>query len=291
MKRKRIILPILLVLLISLAALPVSCCQQGRISFEHDSGGADMTIMMMRLPKDMGHCIFYNLDEIRADDDLQGFWENHWDTYHDMGYYDTVGIDLADVDIEVWGGYLAVRLYEGDFDLDELREWQITGGYQEKEYKGVEVWEGEGPYYEQWTALMGDVVITGQIDDVKGCIDVIEDGAESMYDDRDLRDVAIRLPNGLFGSCMKGTRLMAVFEYEGLVASGGSSVKHDSDSEKVTMVCKFEDEHAAADAMDAIRHDLESSDEYGLQCRNVNVTRDGQFVQATYEADIPTEFG
>ena len=281
MRVKTLIPLFVLVLLVSLSALPVSCCQLGGDS----SGGADMISMMKKMPAvaDSGLFLFMDFSAVRADDDLRDFYEDR--SLQSLGENLTERTGLDWEGIEQLGGSGSVSLYEGDFDLDDARGWLESNDYDEKDYMGVEVWE-EVDSDGRSVALMSGLIIAGEIgDDVKDCIDVIEGGEDSLYDDRDIKDVADRLPSGFFATVDldSGITYWRSDDYEGIEVRGSSGAKHDSDSIQLTVIIKFEDEDTAEHTLDNIREDIQNDFD---ELKNINVTRDGQFVKATFERDI-----
>lgn len=167
-------------------------------------------------------------------------------------------------------------LYEGDFDLDGVRNELEDRDYDDDEYKGVEVWKD----YE-WVALMGNLIITGSEEAVKDCIKVIKEGEDSLADDRDAGDVMHRLPTGIWLS-------YSTYEtYEDLEANGYSFGKKDEDTLRMTWVLRFRDEDAAEDAMEEIEDDLAEEPDF----KHVDVDQDGEFVMVTADIDIEDFWG
>lgn len=259
MKHKKIISVIALISLLVLVGASTNCSLQN----------ADATDMTKKIPEDADSFFFIDIDELRSDDDLEDFYENLEDVY---GYWsENFDIDLDDIDsLAMYGSTI---LIEGDFNLDDIREELEDLGYNDDEYKDVEVWKSDNGY--SWVAMKGNLIIMGSEESVKDCIKVIEEGEDSLRDDKDCKDVMDRLPGGIF--VMYDT----VEEYQGLEASGVSIQTKDEDTLKVTAIFKFEDEDAAEDAMDEIEDYADEEDFH-----HINVDQDGDFVKATAEVDI-----
>lgn len=267
MARKALVILVLAALLLSLVPSAAACIFGGG-----GSGAADMIDMMKKVPEDMEFLMLLDINAVRTDDDLKAIYEDE----DFQRTYSEHFLDIEDIDRV---GFGSVVLYEGEFDLDDVREWLESNGYDEEEYKDVEIWEWED-WYSRSVALMSGLIIAGEIDDVKDCIDVIEEGEDSLYDDRDIKDVVDRLPDGFMASVGYSSSGL-YWHYDDIEATGTSMAKHDSDSFEVTWIVKFEAEATVEDTIDGIRQDMEND-----ELRNINVTRDGQFVKATFEVDI-----
>lgn len=292
MAKKALILLIVLSLLLSLS-MCIGCGDNGNNGDGgNGEGGADMISMMKKqanweaLGIGFIQLSFWDVDAVRTDDDLEAVYESS-ELLRLAGenFSEETGLDWEDVDCMLLAG---VALYEGDFDLDDARDWLEGKDYDETDYMGVGIWERDDSYPWPWAvALMSNVIIQGEADTVRHCIEVIEGGEDSLYDDRDVKDVVDRLPSGFRGGLAYDTHTpYESDDYSGVVVSGFMLAKHASDVMKVTTVFKFEDETAAEDAVDNIRYDMEdveSDEDEEWEWRNISVTRDGQLVTATAE--------
>jgi hypothetical protein len=100
-------------------------------------------------------------------------------------------------------------------------------------YKGVTVWND--PYSgEPCEAVFENVRIEGSPDEVKACIDVVVDGAPSMYQREGFASVVERLPEGVN---------LGVYSLEGMtgIIAEGYSLTHDGDQFVMTLVCMMKD--------------------------------------------------
>jgi len=273
-KLTRIISVAVLISMLAVVGAGVGCGGKGR-------GGAARGMNMM--PENASSFVFVDIKALRSDEDLKGIYTEE--------VRETFGIDVDDIDCVAASDDLS--LLDGRFDFDKVRDGLDGRGFNKSEYKDVEVWENSGEDVwvalmrnfdgSGWLALMRNLIVLGSEDAVKDCITVIEEGKDSLQDNRDARDVMARLPGGVVMMWGIGETFTEIIEqeFEGLDAGGMSLGKKDKDTLKVAVVLKFEDEDAAGDATDEIKDDLE---EKGY--KDINVNQDKELVKVTGEKDI-----
>jgi len=250
---KRFVFIIIVVLLL----VPVIGCTSGN--------SADAKSFMEKIPEGAESLILVDFQALRGDDDLEDLLEE----FEDMIM---IGIDIDDINYAaIYGNTI---LLNGKFNLDDIRDELDDLGLNDDGYKDVEIWGSDYEY--GWVALMGNLIILGSEDDVKDCIDVIEEGEDSLLDDSDCKDLVDRLPDGIM--ITYGTDE----EYPDEEAWGISIKKKDDDTLKVTAIFKFKNEDAAVDAVDEIEDEMK--EEEGPH--NIQVDQNGEFVIASAEMHI-----
>jgi len=266
----------LVTLLLSVAAL-VGCGSGNDGDSNDDANGGGVAISAMKkLPKDAGGFTFIDLAATRADDDIAELYG------HAVGMIesecDALGISTDDVDRVADGD--TVKILEGSFDLDQVRQELEANGYEANRYKEIDTWEKSRADIEA-VALVSEscIVVGSSIDRVTDCIDVIKGDADSLSDDEDVSEVVDRLPTGLLVAVRTGDSGV------GSEAYGWSTTKKDSSTVLMTQVILFDDE-PADDAVQGI----EDVYKQGYGTDKVEVKQDGRFVTVTVELDIDDIF-
>jgi len=161
--------------------------------------------MMKKMPKDSWSFMYIDIDAFRTDTDLEETYRILTGREDGFGVWaDTVGIEFRDIDSFSGGGRDfgdMAMLFEGDFNLDEVREKLVThdqlGTMIADEYRGIAVWAPE--YSEdreefEIALVSSNLIILGR---ARNCIDAIIDSNVSMYGNKNTRDVVERLPDGI----------------------------------------------------------------------------------------------
>jgi hypothetical protein len=245
---------VVMTLLLLLCLVPTSMsCSRGR------TVTADM---MAKIPKDADFFGFLDVRAWRDRDDLIGLYHD-WEAFceEQSGDY---AIDCGCVRYVAAGA--EVMVYDGDFDFDEVSLELLDRGFSVHEYRDAQVW-GKTDF--RWIAFIGDLIIKGLSEEaVKGCIDVIRGVKDSLWDTQPAKDVAARLPEGIY------MYYGAWEQFEGLTAFGTSYEKEEGPALKVTAVFMFEDEDAARGAVGEIEDYMAE-----LKVENIDVVQDKQFVK------------
>jgi hypothetical protein len=263
MKRTVMILGTILISLLIVVVAGVGCASDSR----------EVTKVMDRVPWDTNPLVVTDIVALRGDGDLGGLYTAWKDAcQHEM---ETHGIDSSDVSLSASGGGLG--LYEGDFDLVEVRYELEDRDYSEYEYKDMEVWQK--PHGNEWVALMDGLIVIGSKESVQDCLTVIKEDAGSLSDRQDATDVMARLPDGVIMriGAVEPLTLLGIFDLE---AWGMSVNKKDGQTIEIVAVYKYDDEDAAHDSVDGLEDILD------LVYRNVNVSRDGIYLTAEADQDI-----
>ena len=271
----------IIVALVFVASLLLTVAGSACLNGDGGGGGASAALldMMKRVPDDVAMFMFADVEGVLADDDWADMFEDEWD----IG---DAPFDVDEADMEAFAtatteDYGTIILIEGSFDSSEIADALEDAGFDTDTYNGVDILVMEVYGSATWIALWDDgLLIMGDEDDVKDCIDVIEDEEGSLYHDDDFKDAADRIGDGLVAMLMGGEGAAA--EYEGGEVLGMSYDAKDSDTAKVKGVLVFEDEDAADDAMDEIEEDLEEEQEWD----NFDIDQSGNIIEASGEIDI-----
>jgi hypothetical protein len=234
-----------------------------------------MLDMLKRVPDNFTMFMFYDVEGIAANED----WEDMLGDLDDTGGMD---LDMDEVDVMASGmteEFDMIMLMEGSFDSGDPTDGLEMAGYTSETYNGVEVWVmGEGAFSNAM-AFWDNLLIMGSEDAVKDCIDVIEEGEDSLYDKDDYGDVADRLGDGLIAMLMDAGDMGP--QMEGAEVLGFSYGAKDSNTASVKAAIVFEDADAAADAMDDV--DAQAENE---SWENVDISRSGKIIEAKGEIDL-----
>lgn len=268
------ILALFMVLAVAVAA--AGCGGDGR------GGKIDEAVanMMKKIPRGIDMFAYFDVEALRSDNDLAAISQGltgEWDSA-----FQALGIPLDDIHA-VGLGSEETLVFDGRFDLDEVRDVLDDGGMDDDEYLDVEIWEA-GPV---GVALVSDDCIIFQTDgDIEDCVDAMKGKRASVYDDEDIAESVGRLPSALivlYGP--EGEDPFGEFGFDDLEATAASIDKSDADTLSLVVVFQFEDEDAADDALDEIEDRLKASAE-GVDPDTVEVEQDGRYVKVTAEAGI-----
>ncbi len=245
------------------------------------SSGNALADMVAKVPGDTMSFKYVDVAGLRGDDDLSEIYDA-WKAAVDARL-EAHGITSGDVNVFVFGTGTGMRytLLKGGFDLDQVRDRLEDRGFDDGEYKGVEIWEpedGSGYDSDPRVALMDDLIILGDESGVEGCIKVMKEGDTSFLKKVDIKEVVDRTPAGLYVDLEKN--VLAGLIVKGFEAYGLSAQKEDSDTLDIAGVAKFEDDDDAEDGADAIDNMLKAVFE------DVDVSQDGDFLTAAAELDI-----
>ncbi|MCP4612698.1 MAG: hypothetical protein GY845_28715 [Planctomycetes bacterium] len=146
-------------------------------------------------------------------------------------------------------GIYTPMLVEADFVIDDLSQKLDAVFIDGKEqHGGIDIWSIWG---EKKVALVDNFIIHGTKEGVISIINVINNGARSLYRDDDYKDMLDILPGGFMVSCAKGTILYPY--YENSVVSGATTSVRYGESRVLTQLYKFENEDDYDDVLFAIK--------------------------------------
>jgi hypothetical protein len=268
---KKVFLAVSLVVVLALALVNTGC-----------ASSSGFTSMMAKVPADTTSLKYVDVKALRSDADLAKPYDA-WKASVRSGL-EVLAVNYTDVNAFAQGSNADTHftLLVGKFDLDKVRKELGDRQYDKGEYKGVEVWEKvvtSGSVMESRVALMGNLIITGNEDGVKGCISVMNAGGASWLSKADVNDVANRLPGGVYVDLEE--QELAGLVMKGLGVYGVSAKKMDTSTLKIAGVAKFDSENHADDARSAIKNLMALQ-----QFSNVNVSQEGLFLKASAELDI-----
>jgi len=236
--------------------------------------GGRITDMVKDVPTDTSSFTYWDLETMLAHGELQPLYEA-W-TAGSGKCLDPFGIPAGDVkrflEFTMYGNSTVVA--RGDIGLDSLRATLEGKSFENKDFRRVEVWQS--PDGESWLAFLGETLIGGERQVVRGCIEAGQDEG-SLYQDRDARDIMDRLPRG---AVVRFARYQEP-PYKGLVCGGLSLQREDSEVLKATLWYKFVGSGDAASGLQRLADDL---DEQWLD--RVDASQHGQFVRVTGVANI-----
>lgn len=239
------------------------------------AGGALKGIMEV-LPDDVSYFSYFDVEAMRTDRNYRDMYDKMRDDLgdsllDDLGQYsrdvDSVAFAYSEDSYAYWG------VITGDLDVDEFRYAMEENGYDEDDYRDVEVWS-DG--YEAYSLINNMIVFVDEEDEIRSAIRLADDSAGSMYDDEDYRDVLSRLPSGVYTVLGQDD----YEEYRSYGISIGSS--GDDDVLAFTACFKFSSERRAEDNM----RDLEEEMERSFDLYGIDSSQSGEFITITGEIDI-----
>ena len=254
----------------------------GAVGCGSDDGASkvdeDVAAMMKKMPRGTDMFAYFDVDALRSDNDLAPVAEAVMEGWDEV--FETLGIPLDDIDAAGLAGEETL-VFDGSFDLDDIRDALEDGGMDDDEYLDMELWEAGIV----GVALVSEDCIIFQTDgDIEDCVDAMQGKRASVYDDEDITETVGRLPAGImvmYGQ--EGAELFGEFDFDDLEATASSIGKKDSDTLSVVMVYQFEDEDAADDALEEIEDGLKENAE-GVDPDTVEIEQDGRHVKVA--ADV-----
>jgi hypothetical protein len=275
MKSKGIASIISIFLVIVIAGTSISC------SLGKERAAVDM---MKKLP---WYTSFFNLYEstvIFNDKDFKDALGEEADLL--LAEIEYLGLDISAVRSLAWTRHskgTMIDLLEGDFNPSILKESLMKNRFDIETYEGDEIWRQRGE--DAWLALFDeDTIVLGDETRVKDCLDVARGRMDSLYDNRDFRDIMERLPNGIIIRCFEydgnDKETIRDEDLENLEVSGYSIFRKNESTVIFTEVLKFGDKNSAQAAIAKVKTNLE-----GKGYINVNVTQNAEFIKLTFEMD------
>ena len=245
-----------------------------------------VAVLMDIAPEQTGHFAYWAIADLNEDEDLWDIYDRFKDSPDAQQLGELVQV-LAIVkdSARILGSDNAatlqapVTVLRAKFDTKYVEGQLQTLGYSRSEHRDVGIWiAGDGQPYRPVAVLSGTILI-GNVTELKACIDVVKNKAESLYDDPYIRVLAEKLPNGIFVEVFGATPSSAG-TYTDLVAYGKSYSKVKKDFLNMTAVYVFRDAPAAGMALEPVKENLS----VGFQ--DVKVNRDDNLVVATARISI-----
>jgi hypothetical protein len=247
---------ILAVILVLVSIVSAVGCSSGS-----DKGSFISMVKMM--PEDIGEFTFVDVAVLRADESLASTW--------DMIQQQLIGPDVYGENISkitglgLSGSNNSMMLYKGDFDFNQMTSVIEKNSIESYDYKGVKIWTDQNA---SSTAIIGDVVFTGDSEDVKLCIDVNKGEGSSFYANKDAKDTIGRLPSGYILGVMVTNSSAETY---GLSSLGIAYSKQNGNISD-TQLLKFNSSDAAEQYITAVGSQIPSG---------YDVKHDGQYVTIT----------
>jgi len=205
---------------------------------------------------------YYDMETLRRDSELGNIYDEAEDELDSWAGYDFSGgiLRMIDFDSVTYWSYLwiedAVVIVAGDFDLDTILDKLDKDGWDDGEYKGVEIWD-----HESCTIAIseGRLIICDNDEDLRDCIDVIKGDKSSLYAKNiNICSVIDKLPRGF---CMNVTPENIIEDRT--LASGESYRKWDSDNVILELAAKFKDSNTAKNELAEAEAGLSESEKDG----------------------------
>ena len=151
----------------------------------------DFVRMAKMLPEDIGEFTFFDVSMLQADEDLQSTWNSIKEYYVGEDIY---GENVSKItSIGIAGSASNVSMYAGDFDLEQMTSMIEHSSMESFEYEGITVWMDQNA---SSTAVIDNVVFVGSSEDIRLCINVSNGKSASLYDNKDVKEVIDRIPDG-----------------------------------------------------------------------------------------------
>jgi hypothetical protein len=193
--------------------------------------------------------------------------------------YMMVGIEASDISasaiIETDRDYVYVVM--GNIDLGEVRDALDDEDFVESEYQGIEIWTDD---YDDAVAFIDNMIVVGYSDEVEACIRRHNSEESSMYDDKDIKAVADKLPAAVV-HVVFGADVIYSFE----VLAGGVYWRNSTSGDEVLDMSgwlRFDSVASAEAAMENIEDDLS----WEFNAINIEAHLSGQFIEFTGEMEV-----
>jgi len=238
-------------------------------------GSKPLVDVMTKVPLDSTSFDYWAIEKLADDEDLWGIYMKFRDESLEASQLkDIMEVRLSSVKhaAKVSGFDGSVGVFVGDFAIKIIAKRLEDEGYQKTTYQETEIWtpqDGQG--YES-VALRAGTILTGDVEDLKACIDTIVEEEYSLYEDPDIKLVTDKLPEGVIVNINKAD---SEEDYADLITYGKSYGKGDEGSLKLTAIYMFQDSYAAGEARDEIGNYLETK-----KFTDIKVEREGSFIRA-----------
>ncbi len=276
MNRAIITMLILAFFIVSFSGLGCSCPD------EEDAGNIQpwITDLMRRLPEDILHVQFNDLEALRREPALHSEYTNLVHMFEEGSPWGIIG---RFEQVQYWAASDSVHLFAGELQLAEMRTRLRSEGWCISEYQGVELWGKEG-WQETYVALDDGIAIAGSETGVEHAIRVLVGQSKSLHDNNEALGVLSRLPRGL---------VVSYSEVEWWSDSGrsdtvlfGSSLAADVHAVRCTLVATSRSAEVTESFVQARAQLLES--EEGIDPSRVVVSQEGWYVKLVAEVPITT---
>jgi len=221
--------------------------------------------VMKQVPTGSAMVSYTNIRNTREDGDLVG------EAYPNSMLSDA-GIPEVAISIDKLVYCDGTYFIWGDFDLKKIRSYLKDESWQQDTYREVEVWYKESGNVNEIALFKGEIIMGGK-GYVKPMIRVMKGECKSLYDNKDVLDVANKLPDG--STIIIGVS-EAPFRFEEIGMPGNSfffrevygvvptcfgySLKEISkDKLKTDAIYKFNDERTADDVAKKMEQRYEGS--------------------------------
>lgn len=255
-----------LFLLFSMAGALTGCSGEG--------GGLSgrALALVKKVPGDTTEFTLLDLKALRAGDGLEGLYES---AAAQLAVSQYAVILPASVDLMVLAGGLTIM--EGRFDLPSLEQQLKDGGYEERDYQGTPLWVGSSSS----VALVSSscLVAGGDSGELAACVDVVNGGGGSVYDNPDVKGLVDRLPGGFALMVFAGGEAFGQVYYD-VRAIGYCLAGEGRGQARMAVVFAFGEEPSARESQGNVAEMLTYGDGGG-RLQDVSVARDGRFVKAT----------
>ena len=228
------------------------------------------------VPDDVTKFCCFDIDSWRVDADLEDLYDDFRSEIGAEKMEEVIGISLLDVNLiaRAFIDGASWLIIKGRFDLDDVRDALEDRGWEQDEYRRVEVWYN--PRGHKDVAFLEDMVIIGEPRNVKASIRLSQGKGTSMYGNEDVNSVVRKLRGGII------TEILSKEEAGPALALGISINKLDEETLKVTGWFKFENERTAESKLRALQTNLERE----LNALYIDCYQRDEFIRVIGEVDI-----
>ena len=217
--------------------------------------------MMQMLPSNVSEFTFFDKYALTTDKNLAAEWSYYNENYFGFGN-DSVSNSITGLCMVYPSNIL---MYEGDFTLDQLLGSAANGSYN---YGGFNVRHAAD---NSSIVLINSTAITGDDEDVRSCIDVVDGNVSSLYGNAEIKSIVDRLPSGFVLDVRIVDNASASENISGLLLVGASVAK-TSNTDIETDVYQFNTSDAAQ------QYVATASNESQNETMHIDRTQDGTFV-------------
>ena len=216
-----------------------------------------------------------------APDDLVEEIEDGWEDA-----LDDMGVDIDDVSTMVIarGSEGTTIVLDGEFDFEQVRDELDDADYDDRDYRGYEMWEGGSRFVSSAALLEGSgQIVLGSVSVVQNVLKDLSRGSGSLLDD-DQNNVLKALRKAGGGWEVSARETCNYSEVRGCEAIGTTISRGDEQySVELTLAVLFRSERTAESEMGDLEDEIEDSLPRQMDIEEVRA--DGEFVIITIAID------
>jgi len=240
----------------------------------------DLIEVLKITPDDAGGVMCFDIESLESDPDLADWYSS----LQGQLFFPTLPLllDSSDIRTSAAAASLGIFLwiFIGELDHQGIRDFLIEEGYEAGKYEGVEIWTSTEELLVM--ALLEKTFIAGNTDSVEASIRVIRNKKPSLYDNRDIKSVVDKLPEGIMITITGGQVSLNI-----PVLAGGFSLRKVASGTTLEIEgwFKYESEVNAEAALSDAEYLIKNM----WDATQISSQLRGEFIEFTGEMEIPED--